>query len=100
VGDGELEDPVEDHSAAAGAAAVEPERELVQVRGQVSFHLRPRHTVTLEPVAIAVQGSGPLVVEWSLTATNCSGNPTGSLTVPISTGITADDLRNVIKKRT
>src|SRR4051795_1190454 len=35
VGDGELEDPIEDQSAAARAPAVEPEDELVEVAGQV-----------------------------------------------------------------
>ena len=35
VRDGELEHPVEHHPAAAGAAAVEAEHELIQVAGQV-----------------------------------------------------------------
>ena len=35
VGDGEFEHPIEHHPAAAGAAAVEAEHELIQVAGQV-----------------------------------------------------------------
>jgi hypothetical protein len=41
VGDGELEHPEEHHSAAPGAAAVEPEDELVQIADEVGVLHRP-----------------------------------------------------------
>ena len=37
VAHGELENPVEDQTAAAGAATVEAEHELVEVAGQVGW---------------------------------------------------------------
>ena len=40
VVDGELEDPVEQHAAAAGSAAVEAEHELIEVIGQVGVSVR------------------------------------------------------------
>ena len=47
----ELEEPVEQHPAGAGVAAVEPEGELVKVVGQVDM---------AEPVVPAVQATPPI----------------------------------------
>jgi len=33
-------------------------------------------------------------------ATNCSGKPAGTLMLPVATGVTLDDLRDIIRKRT
>lgn len=66
-----------------------------------AFDLRANHSVTMKPVIIAVtEPTSSIEVCWSLTATNCSGNPTGTLTLPVSTGVTVDDLRSIIAKRT
>jgi hypothetical protein len=65
------------------------------------FDLRANHAVTMKPIIVAVTDSTPLIeVGWSLTATNCSGNPTGTSTLPVSAGVTVDDLRTIITQRT
>jgi hypothetical protein len=66
-----------------------------------TFDLRANHTVSMEPIIVAVtKPTSSIDVDWSLTATNCSGNPRGTTTLPVSTGVTLDDLRDIIRKRT
>lgn len=68
-----------------------------------TFGLRANHTVTLKPIVVAVavsDSTSSIEVGWSLTATNCSGNPTGTFTLPVATGVTVDDLRDIIRDRT
>lgn len=66
-----------------------------------TFDLRANHTVTMKPIIVAVtERASCIEVGWSLTATNCSGNPTGTLTLPVSTGVTVDVLRDFIRQRT
>ncbi len=66
-----------------------------------SCNLRPRHAVTQEAIIVAAPSDATRVdVEWSLTATNCSGTPTGSLALPLTPGVTIGDLRSVIHERT
>jgi len=57
--------------------------------------------VTQEAIIVAAPSDATRVdVEWSLTATNCSGTPTGSLALPLTPGVTIGDLRSVIHERT